>query len=105
MVVAFLAIWAGATLACAIIGRYVAEQKGRSGAEGLWLGFLLGPLGVLVAALMPTVEAPRPGRRPAPPVRRAAGGWQPPKEDDPAEDEAFGYLSEGRRIRKPPAGV
>ena len=32
-------------------GAYVARQKGRSEVEGLLLGFLFGPLGVLVIAL------------------------------------------------------
>jgi hypothetical protein len=35
------------------LGYYVAIQKGRPPAEGLVLGLLFGPLGCLVAALLP----------------------------------------------------
>ena len=37
------------------LGRYIAKQKGRSGAEGFWIGFLFSLLGVIIVALMPTV--------------------------------------------------
>jgi uncharacterized membrane protein YeaQ/YmgE (transglycosylase-associated protein family) len=40
-------------------GAWVAAQRGRGGGEGLILGFLFGPLGVLVEALLPQ-GAPRP---------------------------------------------
>jgi hypothetical protein len=35
------------------LGRYVAWHKGRSSWEGTWLALIYGPLGVLVAALLP----------------------------------------------------
>jgi hypothetical protein len=34
-------------------GAWVSSQKGRGQGEGAVLGFLFGPLGILVAALMP----------------------------------------------------
>ena len=37
------------------LGRHIAKQKGRSGAEGFWIGFLFSLLGVIIVALMPTV--------------------------------------------------
>jgi hypothetical protein len=39
------------------LGAWIASQKGRAGGEGLALGLLFGPLGVLVEALLPTVAA------------------------------------------------
>lgn len=39
----------------ALFGAYVASQKNRAGMEGLILGFLFGPLGVLIEALLPTL--------------------------------------------------
>lgn len=81
-------------LSFAWLGGYIAEQKGRSSTEGCLLGLLFGPFGALVALLLPTVAAK--------PVWRCRerprdSGWQPPKEDDPAEDLAIGYLSDPRQ--------
>ena len=42
-----------AWLICVGIGAYIANQKGRSMAEGLVLGLLLGFIGVLIEALLP----------------------------------------------------
>lgn len=51
-------IGVGITLAAtALLGVFVAVQKRRSPAEGLILGVLFGPLGVLVEALLPSPEA------------------------------------------------
>jgi hypothetical protein len=49
----------------AILGRWVATQKGRQEGEGFALGCLFGPLGVLIVALLPTLRAAResPGAR------------------------------------------
>jgi hypothetical protein len=63
--VALVAAW----LICAGLGSYVAVQKGRGGFEGFFFGLLLGPLGVLIAALMP-----------ASPVRPASASVIPPHE-------------------------
>jgi hypothetical protein len=39
-----------------LIGRYIGRDKGRS-SEGFWIGFLLGPIGLIIVALLqPTVE-------------------------------------------------
>ena len=38
-------------LVCGLIGNAVASDKGRSSA-GFWLGFLLGPLGIIIALLL-----------------------------------------------------
>lgn len=40
---------------CGIFGSTIGGQKGQ-GQLGFWLGFLLGPLGVLVAALLPAIQ-------------------------------------------------
>jgi hypothetical protein len=37
------------------LGAFVALQKGRSPIEGLLMGFLFGPFGVLITALLPTM--------------------------------------------------
>jgi len=47
-------------LICPLLGVYVAAQKNRSAGEGLALGCLLGPFGVIIAALLPTLAKPRP---------------------------------------------
>jgi len=44
-------------LLCAGIGSYISYQKGRSEAEGALFGFFLGPLGLLIAAMLPTIYA------------------------------------------------
>jgi hypothetical protein len=36
-----------------VVGAWVAGQKGRSTTEGAVLGFMLGPLGALIVALLP----------------------------------------------------
>ena len=39
-----------------LLGRYIAKQKNRSGAEGFWLGVLFSALGVIIVALLPIKE-------------------------------------------------
>ena len=39
-----------------LIGRYVAKEKNRSEADGFIGGFFLGPIGIIIVALMPTLE-------------------------------------------------
>jgi hypothetical protein len=41
-------------LGCAVLGAWVGIQKDRSPLEGATLGFLFGPLGVLIELLLPT---------------------------------------------------
>ena len=43
-------------IAFGLLGRYIAKQKNRSGAEGFWLGVLFSALGVIIVALLPTTE-------------------------------------------------
>lgn len=52
-------------LACGLLGAYVGFQKGRAPIEGLVIGAMLGPLGVLVVALLPTVDVPTASYGPA----------------------------------------
>jgi hypothetical protein len=89
--------------ACGVAGGYVSGAKGRPGAEGALLGFLFGPLGLLVAVLMPTVQhaAGKPRRRAG---GRGRGAWMPdydpswdaPKEakGDPVGDQVADWLRE-----------
>jgi hypothetical protein len=55
LIVAFIAL-----LVFGLFGAWVAEEKGRSGIEGFFLGLLFGPLGVLVEALLPVIQNPTP---------------------------------------------
>jgi hypothetical protein len=79
-------------LAMGGIGAYISTQKGREGAEGFFLGFLLGPLGLLIAVLMPvqtprlpvrhredTDPVPPPSPKPAPKPQAAPKPAAPPK--------------------------
>jgi hypothetical protein len=52
----------GGAAICGLIGTYVAVERNRSPIEGSVLGFLLGPIGVLVVALMP-IGAPKPAEQ------------------------------------------
>jgi hypothetical protein len=52
----------------ASLGAWISAQKGRSPAEGVILGFAFGPLGALIAAMMPTQS------RPVPALNRSAQG-------------------------------
>lgn len=36
------------------VGAYIAQEKGRGQSEGALLGVLLGPIGLVIAVLMPT---------------------------------------------------
>jgi len=52
LILAFVILWC----IFGLFGAYVAAQKNRAGMGGLILGFLFGPLGVLIEALLPTKE-------------------------------------------------
>jgi hypothetical protein len=54
-IIGVVAAW----IAAGLLGGWVATQKGRRAAEGLALGVLFGPFGVIVEALLPNV-APEP---------------------------------------------
>lgn len=60
-----------ACVLCAVAGQYISTAKGRSPNEGAALGLLLGPIGLLIAVLMPTRDA------------RAA---EPPRQPEPAPE-------------------
>ena len=50
---------------CGLLGLWIAARKLRSSAEGFFLGFVLGPVGVMIEAALPD-EWPRGGKK---------GGW------------------------------
>ncbi len=41
-------------LLCSFLGVYIAGQKGRSPIEGFLFGLLLGPIGLIIVACLPT---------------------------------------------------
>jgi hypothetical protein len=41
-------------LLCGALGAYASTEHGRAATEGFWFGVLMGPLGVVAAACMPT---------------------------------------------------
>lgn len=49
----------GVAIVCGSIGVYVATQKGRGEGEGFLFGFFLGPLGLILLALLPNKERAR----------------------------------------------
>lgn len=46
------------SIICGGLGCYVSTEKNRPGGEGLLLGILFGLIGVIIAALLPTLEQP-----------------------------------------------
>jgi hypothetical protein len=97
LLVFLLLFWA----AFGALGYYIASQKGRPEAEGLLLGFLFGPFGVLILSLLPSKSTGRHGRATG---RRDRVAWmpdyrenwdQPPDapKSDPIEDEVLGFLN------------
>ena len=66
------------------LGSWIASQKNRGGGEGFWLGFLFGPFGVLIEALLPTI---------APPV-----AVSPPKLSEVEEKWRAADLEHGRQL-------
>jgi hypothetical protein len=81
LIVGLVALVVG--LVFAVLGRYVATQKHREPNEGAMLGFLFGPLGVLIEALLPSREPPKPKAK----RRLSRSGWQPPVEGGDGFDE------------------
>jgi hypothetical protein len=47
---------------CGLLGLWIAARKQRSSAEGFFLGFLLGPVGVIIEAALPD-EWPLDGKK------------------------------------------
>jgi hypothetical protein len=91
--IAVLLIWT----TCALLGAYVAAQKNRPVVEGAILGALFGPLGCLIAAVLPTIAKAPARRRHFTPARPSP--WAAPPETDPEEDAAAVYLAD---LPKPP---
>ncbi len=48
-------------LICVGFGGYIASEKGRKPGEGVLFALFFGPLGLIIAACMPTVEKAPPG--------------------------------------------
>ena len=42
-----------------VIAYHIAESKGRSGAEGFWIGFFLSFLGIIIELILPKVSSVR----------------------------------------------
>ena len=64
-VILFVSILFG-TLICGALGLAVGRTRGR-GTAGFWLGFLLGPLGIVIVLLLPAAISATPsGSAPAP---------------------------------------
>jgi hypothetical protein len=75
-------------------GAWVSSQKNRDSSEGFLLGFLFGPLGVLIAALVPTLPKPVQSAPPAPPLKRT-----PSPEEIEAENRRLDPKREANRLR------
>ncbi|AGA28609.1 hypothetical protein [Singulisphaera acidiphila] len=81
-------------------GSWVASQKGRQPVEGMMLGAVFGPLGVLIEALLPQ----GPGRNRPSKSSRSDFWSQPPeptwlKEIDPTADSTENWLKELEKKR------
>lgn len=77
----------------AFAGAFISQAKGRPGFEGVVFGFMLGPIGLLITALMPTIAKPGEAKptpvapTPSPQktgVRRRIGG--------PGDDAAMDFV-------------
>ncbi len=77
--------WIVVAIVCGLFGGVIGRQKGQ-GSLGFWLGFFLGPIGVLVAVLLPTMSSSPP---PLPHTDRGPSldEWQAP----PASDAWSGF--------------
>jgi hypothetical protein len=98
MLFVLLVLW----LVFAALGHYVALQKGRPAAEGLILGFLFGPLGCLIVAMLPAAKR-RPGSSGRSRTRSGTVGapeyrddWDKPEDpcpDDEVEGQVLDFLN------------
>ena len=79
---------------CSFVGAKLATGKRRPAFEGALLGFLLGVIGLLIEALLPTRNAPRAKRRtptvehyqwkPMSETEKTVGDWlAPPRKEQP----------------------
>lgn len=58
---AVLVVAAAVWIAFGVFGAWISKEKGRDSTQGAVIGFLFGPLGVFVLAMLPAKETP--GRR------------------------------------------
>ena len=64
----FLIVVLGGGIFCSLLGLVIGASRGRAGA-GFLCGFLLGPLGVIIALFLPKEENTE-GRKPGSPTKR-----------------------------------
>lgn len=88
----WLLLWGVVGLGCGLLGVFVATEKRRSQSEGFLLGFLFGPIGAVIVALLPT------GDRTAPKRPSVDGDYVPPK--DPRRLNAAERHRERQRRRR-----
>lgn len=74
-------------LAFGFFGAWIAGEKGRDRNSGMVVGFLFGPLGCLILALLPAKEAPKHRT-----VSRSTVDWEERYEDGPSETRTWGQL-------------
>ncbi len=67
----WVALWCSPLIICAFIARSLARPSGRT-TLGFWLGLLLGPMGILIAAVIGLQRRPLTPRRPVPKTPPAA---------------------------------
>jgi hypothetical protein len=95
LIVAFLSL-----CVFAFLGGWIACQKNRDPAEGAFLGFLFGPFGCLIEAVLPTLPAPAASRPAA--AARVSPPVETPAERDWREAETRlreAQLEKARRAR------
>ena len=76
-----------------ILGSWIASQKGRSSGEGFVLGFLFGPIGALIEAVLPTITIQQP--QPSPQPRTSPN---PPTPEEKAALHAAMQAARGARL-------
>jgi len=106
----WLALIAAILFFFAFAGAYIAQAKGRPAFEGVVFGFLLGPIGLLMTVLMPTIK-PAAGAGPSPQPNGSKALAAKPKEDErprsmrriggPGDDKAMDFVMEMIRQTEP----
>ena len=80
LTIGILIIW----IVCGVIAAFMGTVKGRSGCGWFLIGFLLGPIGIIIAAV---VKA----KRPQPEVKLTVKYPSPPIKQEPEKEEAHPY--------------